>query len=80
MSNEPKRNPHLMRPGRAKGFDPRVGKFYRSVIIYAGNQQAYAHQGHRTATQAITYAQRLIDRWCRLYNAWLIEATATKEA
>lgn len=63
-------NPHVLQPSYGKVFNPKdpYGKYYCAV---AGRQaSAWAsHKTFKTATLAKAYAERLVIRWRRLYDA-----------
>lgn len=73
-TNTPKKNPHLMQAGRKRYDHPNApgGKFYLPVYEYQGVPFVMSRFYFKTATDAINRANRVISRWRRLYDAWLV--------
>ena len=58
-------NPHLLTPKYGKVYNHKApgGKFYMAHVGHV------ARKVFRTATDALRYANRLVIRWRRLYDA-----------
>lgn len=69
----PKKNPHLMEADYKRYDHPNApgGKFYLPVYKYQGVPFVVSSLYFKTATDAKKRAERIIARWCRLYDAWL---------
>lgn len=63
-------NPHLLKPGYSKQISPIMigGKFYRPRVEL-GQRAFHCKRIYKRASDAQSYAERLIARWMRLYDA-----------
>jgi len=59
-------NPYLMRPGYRK-YIVKGRKIYRPTLSI-GNKFAMTHQAFERASEAMVYAQRMIECWKRQYD------------
>lgn len=59
-------NPHICQPKYGKMFNPKMPgtKFYVGIVGRHGIRRYF-----RTATRAKEYAERVVIRWRRLYDA-----------
>lgn len=71
-------NPHLLRAGSKRWNNPRFagGKFYLAVLLPAALR---ARRVFKRASDAETYAERIIVRWRRLYDAMIVEMIAPSQ-
>ena len=67
-------NPHLLQPSYGKVFNPKDpnGKYYCAVVGRQVSARA-SRKTFKTATLAKGYAERLVIRWRRLYDAAIIQ-------
>ena len=66
-------NPHMLQPGYTKQFEPRFagGKYYRPRVQVSG-RIFHTRRIFGRASQAQEYSERVISRWCRLYDAAVV--------
>lgn len=83
MENEQttKKNPHLMEAGYKRYDHPNApgGKFYLPTYQYQGVPFIVNSLYFKTATDAKKRAERIIARWRRLYDAWVMVESEKSE-
>lgn len=73
MMDDKKINPHQVRPGHERFNNHKApgGKVYLPKFQAKGFM-FFSRSMFKTATQAEDHAVRVIERWRRLYDAWLV--------
>ncbi len=75
----PKINPHAVKPSHRRFDDPKApgGKYYLPCF-QTGGELFFSRSAYKTASGASDHAVRVVERWKRLYDAWV--AAESKKA